>query len=197
MALADELDGRRLRREQNREAVIDALVELHAEGIYEPGSNLIAERAGLSPRSLFRYFDDVDDLNRAAIERQLAAAQPLLGIDAEPRDPLAARIAALVTARARLFEAIAPTARAARVCAHRHPVIAAEVEEGRAYFRRQVARLFAPELRGARRAELLPVLDVLCAFETWELLRNEQGLTPKQTAAALTAALTAQLASSP
>ncbi|MDQ1403321.1 MAG: hypothetical protein QOG03_1637, partial [Actinomycetota bacterium] len=46
----DELDGRRLRREQNRAAVLAALVDLFAEGEYQPNANLIAERAGLSPR---------------------------------------------------------------------------------------------------------------------------------------------------
>ena len=60
-----EVDGRRLRRDQNREAVLDALVALFHEGIYQPSTNDIAERAGISPRSVFRYFEDVDDLNRA------------------------------------------------------------------------------------------------------------------------------------
>ena len=44
-----EVDGRRLRREQNRESVIDALIELFGEGVYQPSSADIAERAGISP----------------------------------------------------------------------------------------------------------------------------------------------------
>src|SRR5438128_1011303 len=82
-----EVDGRRLRREQNREAVLDALVELFAEGLYQPSANDIAERAGISPRSLFRYFDDIDDLNRATIERQLAAARPRSTSVSNPTHP--------------------------------------------------------------------------------------------------------------
>ena len=188
----EEVDGRRLRREQNREAVLDALVELFGEGIYQPSSNDIAERAGISPRSLFRYFDDIDDLNRAAIERQLAAARPLLDIGVGADTPAATKIERLVAARVRLFETIAPAARSARVCAHRHPVIATQLRESRSYLRHQVGRLFAREL-GNHRAALLPALDALCAFETYELLRFDQGLSRSKTVSALVASLTSLL----
>src|SRR2546430_12570469 len=106
-SVADEVDGRRLRREQNRQAVIDALVELFDEGNYGASSAEIADRAGLSPRSLFRYFDDVDDLNRAAIERQLADARPLLDFGIGPDAPTDAKIERVVARRMRLHEATA------------------------------------------------------------------------------------------
>lgn len=187
-----EVDGRRLRRQQNRDTVIDALVSLFEEGAYQPSSSEIAGRAGLSPRSLFRYFDDVDDLNHAAIERQQALARPLLELEVGPEHPLEARIDAVVARRLRLFETIAPAARAARICAHRQPVVAAGMREGRSFLRHQVERLFAPELAGGR-AGLLPALDVLCSFETYELLHGDQRLSRPKAAAALTSALTALL----
>lgn len=184
-----KVDGRRLRREQNRKAVLDALVELFEEGNYQPRANEIAERAGLSPRSLFRYFDDVDDLNRAAIEQQLERATPLLDHGAAPGDPTADKIAALAEARAELFEATAPAARSARVCAHRHPAIAAQVHDARSYLRRQIKRLFAGELAGD--PERLNAVDVLCSFESWELLRHEHGLSRPKATSTLITALTA------
>ena len=192
--IADEVDGRRLRREQNRDAALDALVELFREGVYQPSTNEIAERAGLSPRSLFRYFDDVEDLNRAAIERQLADARPLLDVGVGPEAPTATKISHVVEARMRLFEATAPAARAARISAHRRDVIAAQVHDARSYLRGQLARLFAPELAGER-AALLPAIDALCSFETHELLRHDQRLSATKTAASLSAALTVLLAS--
>src|SRR5581483_5695478 len=118
-----EVDGRRLRREQNRDAVLDALAELFREGVYEPSANEIAERAGLSPRSLFRYFDDVDDLHRATVERQLRRARRLVALDVTSADSLDVRVERLVESRSRLWEELAPGARAARVCAHRHPAL--------------------------------------------------------------------------
>ena len=190
--ISQEVDGRRLRREQNREAVLDALAELFSEGFYQPRANEIAERAGISPRSLFRYFDDIDDLNRATIERHLAAARPQLDIGIGPDAPTKAKIERVVEARVRLFEAIAPAARAARGYALRHPVVAAQVRESRSHLRNQVHRLFARELEGDR-AALLPVIDTLCSFETCELLRFDQGLSRSKTVSALVSALTALL----
>lgn len=187
-----EVDGRRLRREQNRETVLDALAELFVEGVYQPSANEIAERAGISPRSLFRYFDDIDDLIRAAIERQLAGARPLLDLDVAPGAATDDKIAAVVEARMRLFDATAPAARAARVCAHRQPMVAQQLHESRAYLRGQVRRAFAPELSGAR-AALFPTVDALCSFETHQLLRVEQGLSRARATASLAAALAALL----
>lgn len=180
-------DGRRLRRAQNREAVLDAMVELFAEGVLQPGADEIAERAGVSARSLFRYFDDVDDLHGAAIERQIAAARPLLDVGSAPDDPTVDKVERLVAARVRLFEVIAPAARAARACAHRHEIVATQVRRSRSYLRHQLRKLFAPEL--ATRPALLPAVDALCSFETYELLRHDQGLSRAKATTALTAAL--------
>lgn len=186
------VDGRRLRREQNREAVLDALLELFREGEYEPAANDIAERAGLSPRSLFRYFADVDDLHRSVVARQLARAQALVAVDVDARAPTATKVEALVAARTRLFDEIAPAARAIRVCAHRHPLLAEQLADGRTYLRAQLRRLFRPELSD-RDGDLLPALDVLCSFESYELLRFDQGLSRSKAATALTIAVLALL----
>jgi AcrR family transcriptional regulator len=184
-----EVDGRRLRREQNRDAVLDALVELFEAGIYQPGANQIAERAGISPRSLFRYFDDIDDLSRAAIERALADAGSLFDVTIDPAAPTAEKIDTLVAHRVRLFEATAAPARAARIGAHRLGAVAEQVHGARTYLRHQIAEVFAPELAGPRRA-LLPAVDALCQFETYDLLRSEHRLSRPKLTAALTAALT-------
>jgi len=181
-----ELDGRRVRRQQNREAVIDALVELFQDGIYEPGSALIAERAGLSPRSLFRYFDDIDDLTHSAIDQLMAGARPLVDLKIGDGAPLAVRIQRLAESRVRLFETIAPGARAARICAHRNQVVARHVYEARRFLREQIHQLFSPELQN------LAAIDVLCSFETYELLRAQR-MSKKQIVATLVGAMSALL----
>jgi AcrR family transcriptional regulator len=189
------IDGRTRRREQNREAVLDALVRLFEEGDYQPTTEEIAQRAGLSARSLFRYFDDTDDLARAAIERELQTAGPLLELRVDPAASLDERIAAVVGARMRLYEAVAPTARAARACAHRNATVAEQLRRRRAMFRRQVAHAFAPELAGDRDdgATRLAAVDVLCSFETFDLLRLDQRLSRQRTTESVTTALAAVL----
>ena len=182
------IDGRRLRREQNREAVIDALVELFEEGVYNPSSGEIAERAGISPRSLFRYFDDVDDLNRAAIDRHLSTHRALFEIDVDPSLPTDEKVARFVEARAELHETVASGARAARAAAPRRAVVAAQLRDTRAFLRGQVRTVFAKELAGER-ANLLPAVDVLCSFESYEHLRADMGLSRAKTTAAIATAL--------
>lgn len=187
-----DLDGRRLRREQNREAVLAALMELYAEGNYEPSAAEIATRAGLSQRSLFRYFDDVDDLNRSAIERQQEMARPLVDPHIGSDTGIAEKIDRIVAARLALFDAIEPGARAARVCSYRHPIISAQVRDSRLFLRRQLERLFAPELKSAE-PSAIAAIDALLSFETHQLMRHSQGLSRPKTHAALVAAITALL----
>jgi len=189
MPASATVDGRHLRREQNRATVLDALVELFHEGVYEPSSAEIAERAGLSPRSLFRYFDDIDDLNRSAVERHVNTHRALFEIEIDPNGPTTSKIEQFVDARMRLHETVAPAARAARLSAHRHDVLAAQLYETRAFMRAQVLRTFARELEGERVA-LLPAVDELCSFEAYEFMRNGHRMSRAKVAAALIAALT-------
>ena len=51
-------DGRRRRREVNRQRVVTALLDLFSEGHVWPTVANVAVRAGVSERSIFRYFDD-------------------------------------------------------------------------------------------------------------------------------------------
>jgi AcrR family transcriptional regulator len=188
-----ESDGRRLRRRQNRDAVLDALLALFRDGIYQPSTAEIAHRAGISPRSLFRYFTDVDDLHRAALNRQLQRAFPLTDLGAGPEAPTEAKIVSVVQSRARLWEEVAPAARALRAAAHRHQELARELRRNRAFMRDQLRAVFQPEL--ARFGDGgLPAIEVMCSFETYELLRFDQRLSRDRTEAVLTAALGALLA---
>ncbi len=63
---ADALsDGRRMRTERGRAAVVEALIDLVNEGNH-PTVAQIAERAGVSERTVFRYFPDREAMYTAA-----------------------------------------------------------------------------------------------------------------------------------
>ncbi len=176
-------DGRRASRERNRVAVVDALLDLYAEGNLRPGAGEVARRAGLSRRSVFRYFDDLDDLDRTAIARQQERVRSLWDVPATGEGPLAGRIAAAAERRLKLFEAVAPAARVARMRAPLHRVIAQELAESRRLFARQLERQFAPELDAldaADRARTLALLDVICSFESYDLMRTVRDMSPAQ-----------------
>jgi len=185
---SETLDGRHLRRERNREAVVDALLALYREGNLDPGSAEIAERAGLSPRSLFRYFDDVDDLCRAAIRRHQERVLALSVVPVAATDPFDVRLAAFVEQRTTLFDAIGSVGQVARLRAPFQPLVATELAQIRAHLRNQIKQLFAPELAAmdaAGAAGVLAAADVLCSFESYQLLRFDQRLTRARTVAVL------------
>ena len=193
-----EVDGRRLRRQRNRDTAVDALLDLYREGNLRPSSTEVAERAGLSPRSLFRYFDDVEDLCRAAVARQEQRAAPLIAVLVDPEDPFDDRVRALVDQRVTLYEAIAPAATVARLEAPFQPILAEQLERTRAFHRAQLTRVVEPELdtmSAPQRQATLAALDVLCSYESYQLLRQAQGLDQADTAAVLTQALSTLLSS--
>jgi len=103
-----QTDGRRAARERNRLAVVDALLDLYAEGNLRPDAQEVAERSGVSRRSVFRYFDDRDDLDRTAIERQQQRVWHLVEIAGVGEGPLEERIARIAEQRVALFHELGP-----------------------------------------------------------------------------------------
>lgn len=187
-----ETDGRRLRRALNREAVVDALLDLYREGNLRPGTDEIAERAGISPRSLFRYFEDADDLAGEAVTRQLGRAMPLLPLAVGPDAPFDVRVAALVEQRLRLFTTLGQAAHVARLRAPFQPRLAMSLREGRKFLRSQARTLFAIELMSMADHEAeaaLAAADVLTSFESYQLLTADQGLPVDEARSVLVAAL--------
>jgi AcrR family transcriptional regulator len=177
------VDGRRAGRDRNLSAVVDALLDLFTEGNLRPGADEIAARSGVSRRSVFRYFDDLDSLDRVAIERQSARVMHLLDVPDLGEGPVTVRIERLIAQRLRLFEAILPVARVSRLRAPFEPVVADELARSRTLFRRQIERHFNDELGVLARRDrnaILGAAEVLCSFEAYELLRLGHGQAPKQ-----------------
>ena len=192
----DRPDGRQLRRKRNREAVVDALLDLYGDGNLRPSTEEIAARSGLSPRSVFRYFDDVDDLTRAAIARMERRAVTLLPIDVDPSAPVTVRVRVLVEQRFRLFDTVGSAATVSRLRAPFQPILAARLRENRALLRRQIETLFAPELAHKGRAgaaAALAAADVICSFEAHQLLVADQALGPAEARFVMATALEALL----
>lgn len=189
MTTADAtVDGRRRRREANREAVVEALLGLFREGRLTPSTDEIAERAGISARSLFRYFDDNDAMTRTAIIRQQEHLAPLYDHGAHPKMPLPQRVERFVAGRTRLLAEMGEVGRLARARSIEQPLLAVEIARIRTVLRQQVASLFEAELRSrstADRATTLAALDVAASWEAYDLLRNDQRMSAAATARAM------------
>ena len=191
-----ETDGRRLRRSLNREAVVDALLDLYDEGNLQPSTDEIAERAGISPRSLFRYFDDTDDLIREAVARQQMRVLPLIVLEVAKDAPLAERARVVADQRVRLFAKTLGAGTVTRLRAPFNPMIAEYLTIYRTLLRRQVQTLFAPELAALpddRAETALAAADVLLSFESYRLLTSRSDVDDDRARVLLCDAVTALL----
>jgi AcrR family transcriptional regulator len=100
-------DGRKARGARNRAAIIDAARELFEQGVLDPKPAEIAERCGLSWRSVYRHFPDSAELVQAAIQSAINQVATLL----EPMPPpptLDARIDAYIALRLALVREFSP-----------------------------------------------------------------------------------------
>ena len=183
-----EVDGRTARRDRNRSMVLDAVLALFSEGNLQPRPEDVAGRSGVSLRSVYRYFSDPAALLRAAMRRHLENVAPLLHIDAIGEGPLPERVDRFVDARLRLYEAIAPAARAARLAARDNEVIRARMGETEELLRGQVDRHFEPELSALTprlRRAISDAIDALVQLESLDYLFVERALPGRQVAETL------------
>lgn len=169
------IDGRVQRGERNRTAIVDALLLLLSAGEPQPSARAIAEEAGVSLRSVFQHFDDMEALYAELVERQLAHVWELF-VPVDPALPFAARVDAVVGQRAQLWEHVAPVRRAARRAAPSSPVVQRGLQRVAAELRSRLATAFAFELSGGARKDMLAAVDAALSFDVWDQLRQEQGL---------------------
>lgn len=185
-------DGRTARRERNRNEVVEAALALVDEGVQDPTIDQLTERSGVSARSVFRYFEGLDDLRRAVIRRHFERVLPVLeSVDAGDGS-LDTRIKRFVDSRLKFNESIAGPARTAQLRAHFAPVIADDIQEYRQVLDASVRRHFASELKVRPKTEaedLTALIDVLVSFDGWDLMTRDHARSRTQIRRAWTLAL--------
>jgi AcrR family transcriptional regulator len=172
-------DGRTRRRLNSFERAVDALLDLIESGNEAPTAQQIAERSGISVRTVFRLTEDIDSLHAAGILRQMERTAHLY-ITLPKTGPLSTRMRMLVKNRVDVFEGIAPVRRVGERMAATSTAIAEGLELHHLVLRTQVAEVFERELKTKprhRRATALDAIDVAASWETWELLRRGKGLS--------------------
>lgn len=189
-------DGRTRRRRRNVDAVLDAVVSLARDGELDPTSEEIAERAGVSHRSIYRYFGNRHTLLEAAFGRILESVAPHLFFAPLGQGPLEERIDRLVDARVTAFWAFRDVVRAA--LSRRGDLALVEgIETSRLALRSQLEQQFAPELdalAGDERAVVTGAVDALFQFESFDYLTTIGGLDDAGLRAALVRHVRAHLA---
>jgi len=171
-----ELDGRRQRSDASRRKIALAMLDLLREGEADPSADLVAERAGVGRRTVFRLFSDMEGVFREMHAIMTSRLTP------EFARPLTAatwrgRLDELIERRAKAFEQMLPIKTAADARRYTSNFLTTEHKN---ITRLQRQALLAVLPATYARNEMLEALDLALSFEAWRRLRYEQGLSVKQ-----------------
>jgi AcrR family transcriptional regulator len=178
--MSTPIDGRRARRERGRLAVIDAMFSLLQDGKVPVTADLVADRAGVSVASVFRYFDGLDDLQLQTFERFRERFEPLLAVDPDAQTP-DGRIAAFVTSRLNLYEQAGTIMAVGRLRALEHEPLVAASAEMRGLLAAQVRSVFGPDIGTTGAAtDAVAMIDALTSLESWDVMRKTHARSRRQ-----------------
>lgn len=172
-------DGRTARAERTRAKIADAMLSLFEDGDLRPTAPRVAERAGVSLRSVFQHFEDMEAVNAAVADRQIERVMSAARFI--PRDgALAGRLRAFVAERARQHEQITPVRRAGLLMEPFSEVIAARLRWARNLGAIEVRKVFRIELEAlvtTERRDTAEAVTMAASWQAWETLRTHQGLS--------------------
>lgn len=177
--MTPRIDGRSARAERTRDAVVEAFLTLTDDGHLRPTARQISERAGVSLRSVFQHFDDLETLFATAADLQIERLKHL-AIVIRPDAPFEERLTQFVQARGTLLETISPVRRSALLGEPFSAEIASRLRWSRQINREEVERVFAAELSqfpDKERRLASAALNSGSDWYTWETLRVHNGMS--------------------
>jgi AcrR family transcriptional regulator len=180
------VDGRRLRSERTRLAIIDAAVALQEEGVLIPTAQQISDRAGVLIRSFFRHFEDMESLFKVADDHIRASYESLFR-GGDRTGTLAQRIDSAVAHRAHAFERVTNMMLGTKAQLWRYEMLRKNYARNQRALRKDIVD-WLPEL-GALPQSAQDAVDAVTSFEMWHRLRSEQGLAPDDSAQIITSLL--------
>jgi len=131
----------------------------------------IAERAGVSQRSVYNHFSTARDLVAGMYERGAERLAPLFEEMPSPNDPFDVRVHRWAEVSARILDAIAAMRWRALQAEEAYPELQPELRTIREQHAQAIKSLF-PELDRSARAAVIALTDSL----GWRALRKHQGM---------------------
>lgn len=169
-------DGRRLRSERSRQAIIDAMLDLVGEGVLIPTAQQVSERAGVGIRTVFRHFSDMESLYATADTKIREQYQGLFA-GGNREGTLEERLLHAVEQRALAYDAIRNHLLATKSQLWRSPILREQYARIQGQLRKDLDD-WLPEL-GSLDGEEREMVDSITSFEHWNRLREQQGLNRK------------------
>jgi AcrR family transcriptional regulator len=187
-------DGRRERSRSSRSKIVAAMLDLVGKGDVAPSAARVAEVAGVGLRSVFRHFDDMDELYRemgGAIEAQV---MPII-LQAPSGASWKEKLRDIADRRATVFETILPFRISGNLKRFQSPYL---MQDYRRMLRLET-EIIEAHLPASVKADVTGAhsLNVILSFQTWRLLRHDQSLTVEDAKAVVRRLLNDVLAGMP
>jgi len=190
-----KVDGRHARPIQHRSQLVRALVDYIREHGEVPTTDVLAEHADVSRRSVFRLFSDRAELLRSTFDQVHADLQEQMPLPELAEQTPSELIARLVDYLGDAYEFVAPFNRVLERSTRHAELIEQERERVQSMLGGRLRAGFAAML--PRSAMLSPVVRdsvrLTLAWKTWDQLRSEQSAPVKHAKAVILHALTAIL----
>lgn len=202
-------DGRVRRGLRTHSRIVESLLDLINDGAEEPTAHQIATAAGVSVRTIFQHFSDLEALYADLVEAQTVRFTPIFESLVSTGD-FEARLSALGAQRRELYEVITPIRRVVQRRGISSPVVTRRLATVAAALRQQVREQFSNELDSLAAAaaatatataadggqssvnggrpvnggvspdQAIEALDLMWSFEAWDRLRSTQNLEPAE-----------------
>ncbi len=190
---AKVLDGRRLRSERSRQAIIDAALSLIDEDVLVATAQQVSDRADVGIRTLFRHFSDMETLYKAVCD-EIRGDYEALFRGGERDGTLDERIQKMVERRAAAYETIKKVVLSTKAQSWRSDVLSKSYAGNQRGLRKDLEDWLPEMLSHDERTR--EAMDAVASFEMWHRLREEQRLSRKQTIATIVHTLTALISES-
>jgi len=177
-----DFDGRRRRSQNNKDKIINALFSLCDKGNLVPTAQEIADESGISLRTVFRHFNDMETVFVAMNKVLYQRVAPLFE-SFDTSGNLDKRLEKLVNRRADLYEEMGPYLQTTIAQKWRYQVLEKNYNRVLKDLREE-RRKFLPEMDTADDA-LQIGLDLALSFESWERCRAHHGMSRKQAASTI------------
>lgn len=167
-------DGRRKRGDQSRRQIVEAMLDLVRGGDMSPSAALVAARAGVGLRTVFRHFDEMEVLYREMGEVTRAKIMPMVErpyASGEWRE----RLNELAERRILIHEDIMPLKIAASVLRFRSAFLMEDYAEHLRIERKTLAAILPDSVR--KDQVLFRAIEMVTSFQAWRRLRQDQRLS--------------------
>ena len=174
-----ETDGRKLRANNSRQKIVDAMLSLVWVGDIAPSAENVATTANVGLRTVFRRFTDMEVLYREMIievEKKISS-EVFIPFST---DQWQQQLIEFMDRKADIYEKTMPYRVAANFHKHHSTFMKENLIKWNEFERKILVKIVPAKV--VEDITLFNALELTLSFDSWLQLRLDQGLTPKQAA---------------